>query len=357
MAKAPPQLARVLVTGGQGFLGAYVLRDLLQRFSEVALLDLQDSPHVLRQVLTEEESSRVRRVFVDVTNAAAVNEAVLTFRPTAVIHLAGLQIPSVKENPTRGAAVNVIGTINVFEAIKALAAEQRSAPIPVAYASSAAVLGPSMDYPAGPIPAEQHYHKPRTLYGVMKLCNEGTARVYWQDYQVPSVGLRPLTVFGVGREIGLTSAPTKAVKAAVLGRRFECQVTGLTGFQYVADVARIFVDSVLAAGSEKGKGAHVFGMKGHLATYEEYLRQAAVAVPALSSLAWVAAKAPEVPIHGDVDEAPLAQLLGRKDLHMPLADAVADMAARFQALRQRGALSSNDLGPEPPAQGKPVSKL
>jgi len=250
-------LARVLVTGGQGFIGAYVIRELLRKGSEVTLMDLKEAPHILEMVLSEEERSRVRCVFADITNAAAIRDLVLSAKPTAVVHLAGMQIPLVKGNPGLGAAVNVIGTINIFEAVKALAETQSGAPMaPIVYASSAAVLGPSSDYGSAGVrlPAEEHYHKPRTLYGVLKLCNEGTARVYWQDHRMPSVGMRPLTVFGVGREVGLTSASTKAVKAAVLGRRFECQVTGVTGFQYVVDVARLFVEA--AEGAARSGGAH-----------------------------------------------------------------------------------------------------
>mmetsp|Transcript_36100 Transcript_36100/g.58264 ORF Transcript_36100/g.58264 Transcript_36100/m.58264 type:complete len:366 (+) Transcript_36100:92-1189(+) len=357
-------LARVLVTGGQGFIGAYVIRDLLRRGSKVVLLDLKDSPHILAQVLLPDELSQIQKVFADIADARTVRETVLSFKPTAVIHLAGMQIPGVRENPLLGASVNVNGTINIFEAVRALASHDAlaaaSVPVPVVYASSAAVLGPSSDYAQGTLlPAERDNHMPRTLYGVLKLANEGTARIYWQDYGVPSVGLRPLTVFGVGREVGLTSAPTKAVKAAVLGRSFVCQVAGRTGFQYVVDVARMFVDSAAAAAGE-ARGAHVFGMRGHLNSYEEFLQAAALAVPAVAKLASVAPNAAEVPIHADVDEEPLEALLRRKDLHTPLAKAVAEMAADFQALQKKGALSDNDLGPPPagpPPTGAQSSKL
>ena len=59
--------------------------------------------------------------------------------------------------------------------------------------------------------------RPRTLYGVYKRCNEETARHYAESLGVPSVGLRPWTVFGVGRDQGVTSAPTSAIQAVVRG--------------------------------------------------------------------------------------------------------------------------------------------
>ena len=62
--------------------------------------------------------------------------------------------------------------------------------------------------------------QPGTLYGVYKRANEGTAHVYWADHGVASVGLRPHTVFGPGRDQGLTSAPTTAMLAAACGRPY-----------------------------------------------------------------------------------------------------------------------------------------
>ncbi|CAJ1412978.1 unnamed protein product [Effrenium voratum] len=347
-------LQRVTITGGQGFLGAYVIQDLLQRGAAVEVLDLKEAPDILTQVLTADELSRFSTKLIDIADGPKVKEAILTFKPTAVIHLAGVQIPTVRANPTLGVAVNLLGTVNVFEAVKALAERQGTAPAPVAYASSGAVLGPSSDYGSrAALSAETDYHRPRTLYGVFKLCNEGTARIYWQDHGIPSVGLRPLTIFGVGREIGLTSGPTKAVKAAVLGRRFLIEVSGTTGFHHVADVAKLFVDTV--AGAARLPGAHVSGIKGHVVSYEEFLRVAATVVPDVAKLARIKPDAPEVPIHGDVDETPLHKLAQRDNIHMTLEEAIREMVSRFQDLKARGKLSDKDLGAEPPEP--PASKL
>lgn len=324
-----------------------MLRNLLSAGSAVAMLDKKEDLGIVRQVLTAEEFARVTCVYGDIADAVAVKDAILAFKPTAVIHLAGVQIPTVRANPALGVAVNLAGTVNVFEAVRLLAEETKTKPVPVSYASSGAVLGPSSDYAAGgPLPAERDYHRPRTLYGVFKLCNEGTARVYWQDHLIPSVGLRPLTIFGVGREIGLTSGPTKAVKAAVLGRPFVVEVSGTTGFHYVDDVARLFIDS--CAGLTSQPGAHVCGIKGHLASYQEFLAEAARSVPEVARLASIKPEAPEVPIHGDVDEAPLAVLCGRAQLHRPLASAISEMASMFKELHRRGQLHDRDL---------PVAKL
>ena len=81
----------------------------------------------------------------------------------------------------------------------------------------------------------------------------------------------------MGREVGLTSGPTKAVKAAVLGRRFQIEVGGTTGFHHVADVARLFVDTL--PGALRQPGAHVSGVKGHVVSYEAFLKAASQILP------------------------------------------------------------------------------
>ena len=82
---------------------------------------------------------------------------------------------------------------------------------------------------------------PSTLYGIFKRANEGTAERYFLDYEVSSIGLRPHTVYGPGRDQGLTSAPTAAMVAAVEGRKFHIPYGGAAQFQYTADAGEAFV--------------------------------------------------------------------------------------------------------------------
>ena len=147
------------------------------------------------QLLTREEQSRCQCFYGDISDTALVRDVVKEVQPTHVIHLAGMQVPLCRADPVRGAQVNVVGTVNVFEAVRRLSTVQK-----VVCASSAAVCGSQDDYPSGVVGDDDH-HKPATLYGVYKLANEGTARLYWQDYGIRSVCLRPHTVYGVGREL------------------------------------------------------------------------------------------------------------------------------------------------------------
>ena len=126
----------------------------------------------------------------------------------------------------RGAQVNVTGTVNVFEAAK-----RHGLAHTVAYASSAAVYD------------EHGEVAPRTLYGVYKVANEGTARIYAADDGIASVGLRPFTVYGPGRDQGLTAGPTLAMAAAARGEPYRIAFGGRTQMHYAPDVARAFVQA------------------------------------------------------------------------------------------------------------------
>ena len=83
---------------------------------------------------------------------------------------------------------------------------------------------------------------PQTLYGVYKQANEATARLYWQDWEIPSVGLRPYIVYGVARDQGMTSDIAKAPcwpwrRASRITVRFD----GPVALQYANDVANMFI--------------------------------------------------------------------------------------------------------------------
>ncbi len=253
----PPQ-ERFFVTGALGCIGAWVVRNLVQEGAEVTVFDLGQDRRRLVLVMEPEELACVRFVHGDITDTEAVRRALEEAQATHVIHLAALQVPFCKANPPLGAAVNVVGTVNVFEAAKALGLGQ------VVYASSFAVYGRRSEYAHRVLPPDAE-PRPFTHYGVYKLANEGNARVYWLDDGIASIGLRPYTVYGPGRDQGMTSAPTQAMLAAVKGEPFHIPFGGVCDLQYVDDVARIFVQ----AARTPVQGALAFNLRGSIVHMEE----------------------------------------------------------------------------------------
>ena len=201
-----------LVTGALGCVGAWTVKALLADGMPVVTYDLGGSDHRLRLALSDDELGRVTRVAGDVTDLDVLEQVLDEHDVGAVIHLAALQVPFVRENPPLGVSVNVVGTTNVLEA----AARRRERIPHVVYASSTAVYSTRDPSPA----PESGGREPATQYGVTKLANEGLARVYAEERELPSLGIRPYVVYGPGRDQGMTSTPTQAMAAAARGESF-----------------------------------------------------------------------------------------------------------------------------------------
>jgi UDP-glucuronate 4-epimerase len=249
---------RWLVTGALGCIGAWTAATLVREGVDVVAFDLGTDDRRLRLIAAPEEVERVTSVHGDLTDLEAVERALAEHEVTHVVHLAALQVPFCRADPVLGAQVNVTGTVNVFEAAK-----RRGLDTTIAYASSAAVYDERGDV------------APRTLYGVYKLANEGTARIYADDDGVASVGLRPFVVYGPGRDQGLTAGPTLAMEAAVRGEPYRIAFGGRTQLHYAPDVARAFVQ---AARSERA-GAETFNLGGPATSIADLVAVIEAAVP------------------------------------------------------------------------------
>jgi UDP-glucuronate 4-epimerase len=254
---------RFLITGALGCIGAWSCAQLVREQVPVILYDLGTNRHRLELIMSPEELEQLTLVHGDVTDLEQLERTVGEHGVTHVVHLAAMLLPLVKADPPRGAAVNVVGTTNVFEAAR------RQSVRGIAYASSAAVYGPSSGSRV------EDAGEPTTLYGVFKLANEGTAHVYFEDDGIGSVGLRPYVIYGPGRDQGLTADPTLAMEAAAGGDGYEMRWGGRCQLQFAADAARIFV---AAARSEHG-GAAVFNLGGPSAHASEVVSAIEAAAP------------------------------------------------------------------------------
>lgn len=322
---------KILVTGAMGCIGAWVVKQLAERGDTPVVLDIGGDPRRIRDILGEETFARVQFVTGDITDGEATKRIVGDAAPRAIIHLAGLQVPFCKADPALGAKVNVLGTIHVFESAMAAGVER------VVYASSAAVFGPGEDGAAAP--DENAACEPTTHYGVYKRANEGTARIYWQDNQMPSVGLRPLTVYGVGRDQGLTSGPTTAMKAAVLGRKHCIGFAGSTDFNYVGDTAAMFV-ACADKPPVSGPGAQVYNLHGDTVAVTDIIRTIEELHPAAAGT--LTQDGPELPIPPQLD----GSAIHRDFPGLPatsLRDGIGDTLKRFGELQAAGRLDTRDL--------------
>lgn len=302
----------VLVTGASGCIGAWAVAVLQRSGVPVIASDLNPDPARAALIMGEDAARALSWTALDVTDGAAVADLISGRDVHAIIHLAGLQVPFCAANPALGARVNVEGTINILEAARGAGVRR------VCYASSIA----SLSFPPGGGYKE-------TLYGAYKLANENTAFVYWQDWQVPSVGLRPNVVYGVARDQGMSSLNTAGIQAAALGQAFEIPYTGPYSWLYAGEAAAAFI----AAVSADGAGAHVFNLNGRCETIENGLS----ILKGLDSASQTTAAGAPFPFPADLDDAPLRAHVAPYP-SVPVDAGIADTYRAFSTLHAEGRL-------------------
>ncbi|MFO0809287.1 MAG: NAD(P)-dependent oxidoreductase [Gemmataceae bacterium] len=332
---------RVLITGGYGCIGSWIVRNLLSRGDSVFVLDLREDTRRLRLIAAEEDVARVRFLPGDVTEQVSVQKAIDNNGVDHVIHLAGLQVPTCRADPILGAKVNVLGTLAVFEAVRLAGTRIKR----LVYASSAAVYGPPDAYyqgPSYPLPDDASL-VPSTHYGIFKVCNEGNARIYFQDFGLSSIGLRPWTVYGVGRDLGMTSEPTKAIKAVAIGRPYAISYGGRQDLQYVDDVAKVFVRALEAP----YQGAKSYNLRGAVVDLATFHRTLCSVAPEAEKLVTFGDR--QLGIAYDLSDDGLQRDIGPPPA-TPLAEGIRQTLEAFRRLHAEGRLDTADLdaAPTPP---------
>jgi nucleoside-diphosphate-sugar epimerase len=321
----------VLLTGGYGCIGSWITRNLVERGERVWIYDLREDPKRMRLIMAEEKIRQVGFAAGDVTDLSRLRAVLEQSQITHLVHLAGLQVPVCRADPILGAKVNVIGTLAVFEAVRQLQGQVQR----LVYTSSAAVFGPPEHYSSGPL-ADDVLLSPTTQYGVFKCCNEGNARIYFQDFGISSVGLRPWTVFGVGRDFGMTSEPTKAIKSVALQRPYHITYGGWQDMQFVDDVAKICVRCLEAP----YQGAKSYNLRGPLVDLPAFVRALCTVEPAAAK--WITHGERQIAIAYDMDDRALQRDLGPMPL-TPLTEGIRQTLNAFRELQAEGRLDTADL--------------
>lgn len=253
----------VLVTGGSGFIGTWVLRELLSRGARPIVVDLEPAPQRWQRVLGE-WAREVVWAEGSLTDPESLRSVIARHEVSHIIHLAALLTPACQQDPFRGCEVNVLGSTSVFEAAR------RSQQIrSISYASSYGVYGDGSSEESS---SPEH---PPYFYGAFKLAVDLIAEQYWKHFKLPSVAIRPHVVYGPERDQGLTAGPSLAIRAAARGEIYTIGYTGEVGYDYVEDVARAFVRAAL----ECMGGVAVVDLPSEPASTEDFVREIESVVP------------------------------------------------------------------------------
>lgn len=283
-----------LITGALGCIGSWSIKHLVEAGHRVVAVDVATDRSRLHLISGGSEiDSEVAFASADVTDRGALEELVHEHNVQRIIHLAALQVPASHANPPAGASVNVVGTTNVLDVTRTSSVER------AVFASSVAVYGPEL-VGATPVPPFANQN-PDNFYGVFKRADEGVARLFHKHYGVDSTGLRPHTVYGPGRDTGLTSAPTWAMLATSCGEDYQIPFSGEVGMQYASDVAETFI----MASQSPGDGT-TYSIRGAVADMSDLARM----LNERSSSGKVTVAGSPLPFPAALDDAALKALLG-----------------------------------------------
>lgn len=222
---------RVLVTGGYGFIGSHVLQQLVDMGHEVACFDLSDPSPVASVV-----ADAITDIRGDITDPIEVYDAIASFGPDRIIHLAALLGRPSQRHPREAFAVNVDGTFTVLEAARSLGVDR------VVAASSVSAYGSVSGIDRLDESVPRH---PTNIYGLTKYVVERIGARY-QENGIEFAAIQPSHGLGPDRLRGNVE-DAFVVKAAVSGSRLVVpRIDEPYEVIYVGDEARAFVAATLA---------------------------------------------------------------------------------------------------------------
>lgn len=191
---------KFLVTGATGFIGWRVVTNLLARGIPVVAFDFPGDPEVMVRLKARAGATPLTFVTASVAESSQVM-SVLHAHPdiTHVIHLAYLMSAECEANPPLACQVNVLGMVNLFEAVLQKKLQR------LIFTSSETYYGAKQEFFGDRDVTEDDFAPPSQhhfTYGAMKVLNEFMAQKYVQRHGLSLACVRPPVVFGHGRKRG-----------------------------------------------------------------------------------------------------------------------------------------------------------
>lgn len=238
---------KVMVTGGSGFLGAHIATHLSERGDEVVIYD-QMTPSNERAWLISRAKGQVKFERGSIEDLPSILSAIKKYAIEKVIHCGAIADHFfLRQNPYTALRVNVLGTINVLEAVRFLQLER------IVFASTYGVLTTKQYEPL------DEYHPvllpegPATgFYGASKVCCEVFGLCYWVHHGVNFIALRPSGFYGFGMQIPVYIKPI--IEESVKGEPVKITKGGFVprDYVYIKDVVSAFIKA-LDVGTESLK--------------------------------------------------------------------------------------------------------
>lgn len=174
--------SKVLVTGGAGFIGSELVRQLVIEDAKIVVVD--NLVNGRRDNLEGLPIDRVKLVVADIRDHHRMAD--LMYGVDIVFHLACLGVRHSIHSPYENHEVNATATLNILSAAKATGVKR------FVYVSSSEVYGTARWVPM----TEEHPTFPMTVYGASKLAGECYTRAFYNSYGYPTVVVRPFNSYG-----------------------------------------------------------------------------------------------------------------------------------------------------------------
>lgn len=217
---------KILVTGGTGFIGSHVVRELVKRGHEPVTFNRMPNPSLISDVI-----KYVKVLSGDIRDLSHLLKVIKSEKIEIIVHAASLLTAASQKRPLDALQINLTGTVNVLEAAKLMNVKR------VVYISSTAVYGITEE--GIPI-KEDHPLKPVTIYGITKLASEYFGINYSKDYGLEFIALRLPIVYGPGQSYRGFSALKEIIEKPVKGKKAVVPKGGDQKYDiiYVKDVAK-----------------------------------------------------------------------------------------------------------------------
>lgn len=220
-----------LVTGGAGFIGSHLVRELLSQGKNVIAYDFNPDTSYIADCL-----DRVKFVYGDVANMSDLMGVMAEYKVNVVFHLGYITVPDTDNQTFKAIQVNCAGFQNVMEASRILKVRR------VVWASSQAVYGFAEGYSNEPIIEDAHV-QPTTQYGACKQFNEHVGHFYRQTHGLDNIGFRKPVIYGLGksrrRDLSISHL---LIENAIVGRPMEVPpVDFYANYLYIKDVIRAYL--------------------------------------------------------------------------------------------------------------------
>ena len=252
----------ILITGGAGFIGSYIIKKLIEDdYENIIVYDQCPRIEKIKNLI-----NKVNVIRGDITDFHTIFDIIKKFEVSSIIHLASLLIIESQERPLQAIKINCEGFINLLEAARILDIES------IVWASSRDVYGPSSFYSKQPV-NEEDPPKPVNVYGICKLFDEMIAEQYYKTYGIKAIGLRLEVTYGPGRFRGhsyyvvdLFEKPAKNLPITI-----ECGDLRVN-WLYVKDAAKAFVLAFKKASELRNLVYNIGGEEKTIKEVVEYIK-------------------------------------------------------------------------------------